>query len=40
MLKVGVHKVDYERDGFLGLIMIFILCKMRIGDQEDKLVDG
>ena len=40
MLKVGVRKVDYVRDGFLGLIMMFRLCKMRIGDQEDKLVDG
>ena len=40
MLKVGVHKVDYARDSFLGLIMMFRLCKMMIGDQEDKLVDG
>ena len=40
MLKVGVRKVDYVRDGFLGLIMTFRLCKMRIGEQEDKLVDG
>ena len=40
MIKVGVRKVYYTRDGFLGLIMTFRLCKMRIGDQEDKLVDG
>ena len=40
MLKVGVRKVDYARDGFLGLIMTFRQSKMRIGDQEDKLVDG
>ena len=40
MLKVDVCKVDYVRDGFLGLIMMFRLCKMRIGDQEEKLVDA
>ena len=33
------YKVDYARDGFLGLIMTFRLCKIMIGDQEDKLVD-
>lgn len=39
-LKVGVCKVDYEKDGFQGLIMMFRICKMRINDQEGNLVDG
>ena len=27
------------KDGVLGLIMTFGMCKMRINDQEDKWVD-
>ena len=38
-LEVDVCKVDYKRDGVLGLIMMFGICKMRISDQGDKLVD-
>ena len=40
MLEVGVWKVDYARDDFLGLIMTFEICKMRVNDQEDNFVDG
>ena len=40
MLGVDVCKVDYERDGFQGLIMMFGICKMRIDDQEGNLVNG
>ena len=39
MLEVDICKVDYERDGVLGLIMTFGICKIRISDQEDNLVD-
>ena len=38
-IEVDVCKVDYARDGVLGLIMTFGICKMRINDQEDKWVD-
>ena len=40
MLKVGLCKVDYARDGFLRLIMVFGICKMRANDQEGNFVDG
>ena len=38
-LEVDVCKVEYSRDGVLGLIMAFGICKMRISDQEENLVD-
>ena len=39
MLQVDFCKVEYARDGVLGLIMMFGICEMRISDQEDNLVD-
>ena len=40
ILKVGVCKVDYEKDGVLGFLMTFGTCKMRVNAQEGNLVDG
>ena len=39
MLDIDVGKVEYAKDGVLGLTMMFGICKMRISDQEDNLVD-
>ena len=38
-MKVDVCKVNYARDGVLGLIMMFRIWKMQISDHEDNLVD-
>ena len=40
MIGVDVFKVEYERYGVLWLIMTFVICKMRINDQEDNFVNG
>ncbi len=39
-LKVGVCKVYYAKDGVLGSVMKFGICKMRVNAQEGNLVDG
>ena len=38
--KVDVCKIYYERGGFLRLIMMFMICKMRTSGQGDIFVDG
>ena len=43
MLEVDVCKVEYARDGVLGLIMMFGIYKMRVSGQKtswliDKLI--
>ena len=38
-LKVDICKMKYARDDVQGLIMTFGICKMRVSDQEDNLVD-